>query len=158
MDESILAVDPTSRGIAFAFFDQGRPRCWGERLRSDLRSIEELVQIFRPSVLVIEDVHAERCRRRPRVRKLLGAIARHAERCGSRLVAVPRDDVRKAWSARGIRTKIAMSAAVAQLFEELAPVVPPRRRIGASEDSRAQIFDAVSLVLHVFGDSFAFAR
>jgi len=155
---SIVAIDPTARGIAFVFFENGEVMDWGERLRTrdeknELRIVDRLIDGCAADVLVLEDPDAEMSKRRMRVTALLRTIAQHARRRGIAVIAVERDDVRQAWLARGIANKEAVAAVIAERFPELSPIVPAKRKAGYTEDPRANIFDAASLALHAFNDS-----
>lgn len=150
---SIVAIDPTTRGIAFVFFENGEVMDWGERIskreaEDELRIIDRLVDGCAADVLVLEDPDAEGCLRRPRIRSLLRAIARHGRRRGVAVLAVSRGDVRSSWAMRGVTNKEDIAAKLADRFSELQGVVPPRRKAWASEAPRVNVFDAASLVLH----------
>lgn len=149
---SIVAVDPTTRGLAFVFFEGGRLMDWGERSARDdrdaLHVVDDLVEDCAANVLVLEDAGADGCRRRARMRRMLRAIARYARRRGFRVREVARLDVRKAWAARGVTNKEATASAIASAFAELEPLVPLKRRTGGSEDPRGNIFDAASLAIY----------
>jgi hypothetical protein len=99
-------------------------------------------------VLVLEDPDADGCRRKPRIRQLLHALERHARQRGHVLIKVARQDVRCDWKARGLKSKHAMSAAIAERLPDLEMVLPAPRKVYRSEDARVQIFDAASLVLY----------
>lgn len=154
-ERSVVAIDPTTRGVAFVFFENGEPLDWGERLSSrDLQSalivVDRVLNAYRASVLVIEDTKAWGCRRRPRVRELLAKVAARARRRDIAVISVPRLAIRKAWEARGAPNKETIATAIGDRFPQLAAIVPPPRRIGRHEDSRVNVFDAASLALHVF--------
>lgn len=154
-DRAILAIDPSTRGLAFVFFENGRVLDWGERVRGkarDLETVEQLLGEFIPDLVVIEDPDARRSRRRPRVARLLRSIQRVAKRNRIAAALVPREVVRATWRERGVTRKEEMAAAIASRFDELAAIVPSAKRIGASEDPRVNIFDAASLVMHLFGN------
>jgi len=152
---SVIAIDPTSNGVAFVCFEGGELLDWGERYvrgrRDELRVIDELLGAVAADVLVVEDPEAEGCRRRARVREFLRAVISHTRRCGVAVVAIARKDVRAAWKRRGMRTKEMMAATIAEEFRDLQPLVPPRRRAGHNEHPHANIFDAASLAIHAFG-------
>lgn len=146
---SVVAIDPTHRGIAFVFFENGEAMDWGERTRcknGELQIVDSLVDGCAADVLVLEDPDAEACKRRPRIKALLREIVQHARRRGVRVIAVPRDRVREAWLIRGVTNKEQVAAMIALRYPELSSVVPPPRRAGANEDPRVNIFDAASLV------------
>lgn len=147
---SVVAIDPTPRGIAFVFFESGQVMDWGERTRgsgNELQTVDSLVDGCAADVLILEDPDAEGSRRRPRMRLLLRTIAKHARQRGVRVFAVAREDVRRAWLARGATNKETVASMIALRYPELSSVVPPPRRAGANEDPRVNIFDAASLVL-----------
>lgn len=147
---SVVAIDPTPRGIAFVFFENGEAMDWGERTRgsgNELEIVDGLIEGCAADVLVLEAPDAEGSRRRPRIRLLLGAIAKHARRRGVKVYTVGRDEVRRVWIARGAANKEQIAAMIAAGYPELSSVVPPPRRAGANEDPRVNIFDAASLVL-----------
>jgi hypothetical protein len=147
---SVVAIDPTPRGIAFVFVENGEVMDWGERMRGardELRIIDSLIDGCAADVLALESADAAGCERRPRIRTLLREIVKHARRRGVRVVTVAREDVRAAWLARGATNKETVAAMIAACYPELSAVVPPRRRPGANEDPRVNIFDAASLVL-----------
>jgi hypothetical protein len=147
---SIVGIDPTHRGLAFVFFEQGRVRDWGTRGadRAELASLDRLLDACAADILVLEDPQAPGCRRKPRVRKLLRALARRAAARGRAVIKVSRADVRRDWQTRGTSSKDGVAAAIAERLPELRMLLPPPRKVYQSEDSRIKIFDAVSLVLH----------
>lgn len=150
-NSSVVAIDPTPRGIAFVFFENGQAMDWGERTRGpgdELQIVDSLVDGCAADVLVLEDPDAEGSRRRPRMRLLLRTIAKHARRREVRVFGVAREDVRRVWLAHGATNKETVASMIALRYPELSSVVPPRRRAGANEDPRVNIFDAASLAIH----------
>lgn len=155
---SVVAIDPTSRGIAFVFVENGTVMDWGERMRGshdELRIVDSVIDGCAADVLVVENADAAGCERRPRIRVLLREIVKHVRRRGVRVITVAREDVREAWLARGATNKETVASMIAARYPELSSVVPPRRKPGANEDPRVNIFDAASLVLPYEADSAA---
>lgn len=149
---SIVGVDPTPRGIAFVFFEGGELLDWGHMEGSaddaaQLALVDRLVDGCAADVLVLEDGMASGSKRKPRMQYVLRLIAAHAQKRRMQVAKVARSDVREAWADRGITTKEATAAAIAEILPVLHDIVPPRRKIGANEAERVNIFDAVSLVL-----------
>jgi hypothetical protein len=148
---SIVGIDPTTRGLAFVFFENGELLDWGERLRTrsddELAIVDALLSACAADILVLEDPDAAGCKRHPRIRHLLGAIAKQTRRRGLTVALVPRAVVRSAWAARGATNKQRVAAEIASRLGELSAVVPPARKTGANEDPRVNVFDAASLVL-----------
>lgn len=149
---SIMGIDPSSRGLAFVFFEQGVLLDWGTRRRDgqELDVLDDILRHFRADVLVLEDGDAPRSERRPRMRRLLGALADHAGKQGVAVIAISRARVREEWGVRGKSTKHEVAAGIAAMFPELEPLVPPPRKLYNSEKARTNIFDAASLVLAAF--------
>jgi len=152
---SIVAVDPTTRGLAYVVFDRGELVDWGHRRcgrkeREVLWFLDELLALSAADALVFEDPAAVGARRRPRVRRLLGLMAMLARRRKIAAVPVARSAIHRAWALRGLTTKEAVAAAIAAQLPELEPHVPPARKTWMSENPHVNIFDAVSLALHVF--------
>src|SRR6185436_9088127 len=151
-DRSILSIDPTSRGLAFAFFEGGELQDWGTRTGNGITTVllDRLCDKLKVDVLVLENPDAARSQRRPRMRQLLRYLRQHANSRGLAVVSESRFDVRHEWASRGMATKHGVAVAIAALFPELEPIVPRKRKIYRSEEARAEIFDAVSLVLRAF--------
>jgi len=149
---SIVSVDPGSRGLAFVFFEHGTLLDWGTRRRDgdELALLDQLLDRCNAEVLVLEDPDAARSERRPRIRRLLRLMARHAAERGITVQAVRRYEVRQAWAARGKTRKHAVAAEIGAMFPEIEPLVPRIRKVYNGEQARTDIFDAVSLALHVF--------
>jgi hypothetical protein len=149
---SIVSVDPGSRGLAFVFFERGMLLDWGTRRRDgdELAVLDQLLDRCNAEVLVLEDPDAPRSERRPRVRRLLRLMARHAAERGVTVLTVSRFAVRYAWACRGRTRKQEVAVEIGAMFPEIEPLVPRIRKVFNAEQARADIFDAVSLVLHAF--------
>jgi hypothetical protein len=150
---SIVGIDPTPRGIAFVFFEGGELLDWGQMEgeaddASQVALVDRLIDGCAADVVVLEDGVAPGSKRKPRMQYVLRLIAAHARKRRMLVAKVARSDVREAWADRGITTKEATAAAIAEILPVLGEIVPPRRKIGANEAERVNIFDAASLVLH----------
>ncbi len=150
---AIVAVDPSSRGVGFVFFERGILLDWGTRTRDGaaLAGLDAILARTRADVLVLEDPDAPRCERRPRVRRLLRTMHEHARRRDLTTMLVSRFAVRYAWAKDERTTKHAVAAAIGALFPELEDLVLRRRKVFQTEEARGDIFDAASLALHAFG-------
>lgn len=151
-ERSIVSVDPGSRGFAFVFFERGTLLDWGTRRRDgdELALLDQLLDRCNAEVLVLEDPDAARSERRPRVRRLLRLMARHAAERDVIVRLVSRYEIRRAWGARGKTKKHAVAVEIGAMFPEIEPLIPKVRKVYNSEQARADIFDAMTLVLHVF--------
>jgi hypothetical protein len=150
---AILGIDPTKRGLAFVFFENGRLIDWGIRhAGNEIANLEAILKLCPADVVVLEDGSAERSERRPQMRKVLSRLTRAAERRGLEIVWVSRFAVRCAWRERGVTRKHTVAKAIAEEFPALEVFVPrPRIKAYMDEEARVHVFDAASLVLHTFG-------
>lgn len=149
---SILGIDPTPRGLAFAAFEGGELLDWGTRGRdrNELTLLDRLLAAFKTEVLVLEDPDARGSERRARMKVLLRRMAKHAQSQGVSVFKVSRRAVRETYARQGAKRKHAVAEAIAEAFPEIKPLVPRMRKVYRSEEARAEIFDALSLVLHAF--------
>jgi len=155
-DRSIVGMDRCSQGVAFVWFRGGELRDFairyvGSEPEKQLAVIEEILATTQADVLVLEDWKDARCRRAPDVKRLFSDTAARATAGSIEVGCVAQAEVRDRNRRRGLKTKEAVAAAVAQSLPELRRLVPARRKAWMSEDPRVNIFDAVSLVLRWLG-------
>ncbi len=150
---AILGIDPTKRGLAFVYFENGRLIDWGIRhAGNEVANFAAILNLCPADVIVLEDPSAERSERRPQMRKALLRLARAAEARGLVALNVSRFEVRRSWRERGVTRKHAVAKAIAEEFPALEVFVPrPRIKAYMDEEARVQVFDAASLLLHAFG-------
>jgi hypothetical protein len=154
---SVVAIDPTPRGIAYVFFENGELMDCSQRSTTAeestiLAGVDEILDGCATDVLVIEDPDVSSTRRHPRMRHVLRLITTHVRKRGIPVVQVAREEVRASWALLGATTKEAIAAAIAERYPLLAPFVPPPRKYPDSEDARVNLFDAASLALAVLDD------
>jgi hypothetical protein len=154
----VLSIDPHPRGFGYAVFEgPARLVDWGTKdIRQDkeqaaLQRIEELVRIYRPRVIVVEDCAHGKSRRNPRVRLLTERILVAAREFGVEGHTLPLAAVYRAFAGTSAGTKYGIATALVRAFPELMVRLPPKRKPWQSEDSRMSIFDAVALGLAYFG-------
>lgn len=154
---SIVAIDVTQKGLAYAFFEDARLIDWQTVRRNDdsdeVAILDRVLDGCAADILVVEDPDDNGCRLGTRARTALRRLARHERARGFSVRLVSRADVREQWSARGRHNKHEIAVAVGEQIPELAPLVPPPRRNYDPEAERMNVFDAVALVLHLFGES-----
>jgi len=150
-NRAVLAIDPGPRGVAFVFFENGTLLDWGTRGRDrkELQVLDEMLDRFKADVLVLEDPDAFGCERRARWKCILRRMAGRARARGVAVETVSCYAVRSAWAADGKTNKHQVATAIAAMFPEMKPCMPRARRKWDSEDPRAGVFDAFSLLLHV---------
>src|SRR5436309_4658860 len=84
-DIRALAIDPSTRGFGFAILEgSNRLIDWGvketktDKNRRTLLSVTELIELYQPAVLVVEDYAGKGSRRCGRVQRLIDDIAKLA--------------------------------------------------------------------------------
>jgi hypothetical protein len=155
---SVVAIDPTPRGIAYVFFENGELLDCSQRSTTAeestiLAAVDEILDGCAADVLVLEDPDVRSTRRHPRMRHVLRVITTHVRKRGIPAVQVAREKVSASWAGRGVTTKEAIAASVAERYPLLAPFVPPPRKYPDSEDARVNLFDAASLAIALLDDS-----
>jgi hypothetical protein len=147
----VLAIDPVSRGFGIVVFESPTlPIEWGVK---DLRENQEerslllvtnLLEQFKPDVVVVEDTEHSSCRRCKRVRVLLSSIRALTESWSVPLAGISREQV---YDSLGHRTKHQVATFIASCLPELSPLLPPNRKPWMCEDPRMAIFDAAAFAL-----------
>lgn len=151
----IFALDPTTKGFGYAILetpfrlvDWGLAHVSGEKESGAVARFEELLDQFRPDVVILEDSTAPGSLRRPRVQKLLGKLVETARERGIEVQTLPRLAVIECFSSPEARaTKYSITKRLAETFPDLAEKVPQRRKIWQSEDERIATFDALALAV-----------
>jgi hypothetical protein len=151
----IFALDPTTKGFGYAVFetpfhlvDWGLAHVSGEKESGAIARFEELLDQYRPDIVILEDSTAPGSRRRPRVQKLLERLRDSARGRGVAVHLIPRLAVIECFSSPDKRaTKFSVTQNLAETFPELAPKMPARRKIWQSEDERIATFDALALAV-----------
>ena len=151
----IFALDPTTKGFGYAILetpfrlvDWGLAHVSGEKDSGAGARFEELLDQYRPDIVILEDSAAPGSRRRPRVQKLLGKLQDTARERGIAVHTIPRLAVIECFSSPEKRaTKFSITEHLAETFPELAEKMPQRRKIYQSEDERIATFDALALAV-----------
>ena len=152
----VLAIAPSARGFGFAVLEgQDILVDWGIKTISygnkNIRSLEKvkgLIIHYQPGVLILENASVKSSLRAPRIRRLCRQIGKLAARHKVGVTLFSRDQLMKTFFADGRGTKYALAEIVAKRFsDELSQTLPPKRKLGNSEDSRMNIFDAAALAV-----------
>jgi hypothetical protein len=147
MPDRILAIDPTSRGFAFAVLEAPAFLVdWGERIapaRSGalLRKVDDLLSRYEPTLLVIEDLAVPGARRGKRASKEVRSIELLALKRGLSVEQVSRLAVTDAFAPG--KNKFEVALRLAESFPLLAERLPRKRKAWMTEDARMNIFDAL---------------
>ena len=152
----ILALDPTSRGFGFVCFEEKmRLIDWGH-MSVKPKNSEVLLDLvgahiawYNPQVVILEDWTHPSSRRRKRVKKLLADLADYVLSANCEVECYAPHEIARCF-ALGKITKHEIAEIVANLYPELGPRLPPKRKIWQSEDERTSFFDAAALALTYF--------
>jgi len=151
----ILAIAPSTRGFGFAVLegeatlvDWGIKAVEGDKNEESLKKVADLIEHYYPDILVLEDHDAKNSRRSERVRKLGRELITLALIRKVKVTLFTREQVRKAFFTKGPGTKYEVAKILANRFPgELGPILPPKRKLWTSEDSRMAIFEAAALAV-----------
>jgi len=145
--DTILAIDPTSRGFAFAVLEAPSFLVdWGERIipiktGGLLRKVDELLTYHQPAVLVVEDMTAKGCRRRKRAREEIRHMELLAKMRGVPVERISRLAVRDTFAPG--KNKYAVALRLVQDFPVVGDNLPRKRKAWMSEDHHMNILDAL---------------
>lgn len=156
-----LALYVTRRGIAFVLFTVPlNPHDWGTKEICSrtahvggMRAAKQLIERFRPDVIVIEDAYERHSRRFPRIRTLYRAIARHAAHERIDVVSYSRKEIQDTFAVVGGSTKHEINGAIVRMIPALLARQPHKRRAWDAESTAQGLFDAVSLGVTFFANT-----
>jgi hypothetical protein len=150
-NSTILAIDPTTKGFAFAVFETPDHLIdWGLRTAPAksgalLQKVGGLLARHQPDLFVLEDTHARRSLRRVRARKEIRSMERLALKRGVKVARVSRLAVLDTLAPG--KTKYEAAAKLAEIFPVLAERLPRKRKIWETEVERMSIFDALGFAV-----------
>ena len=150
--DSVLALYPFSRGLAFVFFEGPlSPVDWAVKevrgAQKNARSLEmakRLIGRLQPDVVVLDDRAG---RRSQRIRRLQRLIASHAEGQVIEVQRFTRREIRQCFGTLGASTRYEIAQVIASRIDAFSHRVPPVRKIWKSEAPRMKLFDAASLAM-----------
>lgn len=153
--ELVLAIYPTTRGIAFALMksplaaiDWGIKGAYGrDKNAMFLKKVAGLLDTNQPDVVVLEDPTSARLRRSARIGRLTRAIERLAEDQVVDVHRYSRPAVQECFGQFGARTRYEVAMAIATRVPAFERFLPPPRKLWMSEDARMGIFRAAALAL-----------
>ena len=150
-NQRVLAIDPTSRGFGFAvlerseLIDYGIREAKGNKNSTCLKKIADLIELYQPWIIVLENPTAKGSRRCLRVQELIGEIKVLASAKKVKARSISRLQVKKTFALFGAVTKYQIAVEIAKRFPELEARLPWVRKPWMSEDERMSIFDAAAL-------------
>lgn len=141
----LIALIPATSGIGFAVMETPQTVIdWGKRCGK--AAAEELLETYRPDVLVIEDVTVPGCRKRQARRDHIGFIEALADEMEIAVRPVARLAVLEHFD---VKTKVELAKAVSLRVPALEHRVPPYRKAWMNEDQRLPIFEALGFLFAV---------
>lgn len=148
----VLSIYPTARGYSFVLFDSPlAPRDWGSRdIKKDvgsakcIASIKEMLDRFRPDVLVLEDTGTRESKRSLRVKRIRKAMVSTTHELSIETALVPYKKVKASFAQFGAINKQDIAETIGRKMEAFAPRMPRARKAWHAEDPRMALFDAAS--------------
>lgn len=152
-EQLILAVYPSSKGVAFVLFEgPDSPFDWGIKEikgtiknQTTVEAIERIIDRYQPDVLVIEETRERGSRRTVRIRRLYRSLMHLAHAQVIDVVAYPKRVVRNTFAQVGASTKYEIAQAIARTIPAFSIRLPRVRKPWMSQDSRQSLFDAAAL-------------
>ena len=151
----ILAIAPTARGFGYVVMEGSR-RLVAFSNKSILKNknertlvwVEKFIRRYEPAVLVLPAVNAADTRRAKRIKQLHQRLVALATKSKLKVKLITGTKVRERLLGQIKGNKQSLAEALAGLFPiELAPRLPPKRKVWKSEDPRMDIFDAAGLAV-----------
>lgn len=149
----VLGIDPCTKGFGFAvieggtrLLDWGVARVYSRNSEEFLVRINAMIERYRPTLIALEQAPERRGGSRKGDR--IASLMRYSDERGLPCIMSTRRKIRQAIALRPDATKHEVAARIAQLFPDLMPLLPMRRRPWDTEDARMNVFDAVGFALH----------
>ena len=154
--QKILAIDPGTRNIGFAFLDNGELVHYGvktirrtksphEKLREGRKIVLRLINDFRPQTLIVEKTFFANNRNSALLNVLADEIKAVGKRKGLRVQSLAANSVRKLICGNGAASKDDVARAMVSRYPELKPFLTSDRRW--KERYHRNMFDAVALAI-----------
>ena len=121
-----------------------------DKNKRTLKLVEDLIDRYKPTVIVVEDYEGKGSRRCRRIQGLINDISKLAAKRNIKVRSFSRVKVKQAFSESGASNKYEIAVTIANRFPELAPRLPRFRKPWMSEDYRMSIFDAVAFGIAFF--------
>ncbi len=150
----IIAIDPGTRNIGYAVFDDGSLKYFGVKtvsricrladiLQEGRSIIDGLLEDFRPQVLVVEQTYFGNNSGSETLNRLVHAIKRAGKRKRLGVMSIPVNTVRKSVCGDGWANKEKVAKALSKMYPQLRPYSKTNREW--KKDFHQNMFDAVAL-------------
>jgi hypothetical protein len=157
-DVRVIGIDPSSHGFGFvvvegpySLIDWGFVDIRPIRNSTCMERIAQLCARYQPNGIILEDIHHRSSKRRARISKLIRSIAWFAEESGAFVERVSWDEAALYFATTDRHPRYEIAQYIAWSYPELAPYLPPQRKVWNSEDERMTIFDAAAFTFTAFG-------
>jgi len=155
--QSFLAVFPTDCGFGYTrcydalrFTEWGLERASGDKNTVCVRKFIRLINLHKPTDIILEDIPREQEHERPRTSKLIIALAQISMSQGCTVHFYSRAQIREAFHTHHAFTKHEIATAIGRIVPELQSAVPPKRKVWESDSLAMPFFSAISLALTHF--------
>jgi hypothetical protein len=163
---SALALFPSVCGVGWMVFDGPlSPVDWGVSKEADsargagnknarsLKRIGELMDQYRPPVVVLEEFEGKTTKRRERIRQLSRSIISLCAVNGVQVHVVSRAEVRACLASSNARTRHEIAQVVASYFPEIRRLMPTKRKAWQTEPKVMALFNATALLIAHYANS-----
>lgn len=110
----------------------------------------ELIQMYRPDVVVLEDYRGEGSRRCARIERLIRDIETLARQKHIKTCSYSRSQIRECFAEFKAWTKQEIANVIGETLPAFKPLVPRPLKIWEKEHPRMSVFDAISLSFTYF--------
>ncbi|GMV90921.1 MAG: hypothetical protein AMXMBFR82_06990 [Candidatus Hydrogenedentota bacterium] len=157
-----LAIHIDYRGFGYIVLEGGnRLVDWGTKQttgagrKKTLDVVADLVVLYQPDYVLLEDLIHDTHRRSARAVLLTRKIAIHMVESGKDCRLVPTELIKSTFRRWGANTKQERANLISRQLPVLEPRLPPPRKPWMSEDARMSIFSAATVAL-TFLDNYRF--
>ena len=152
LPELMLAVHPTSRGFGWVLFegplvpvDWGVASAKGKRSAQGMVRFKQLIDQYRPSVLVLEKYDEDDSNCGERIRTIAQTMRGFANSHDMDTPIYGREEVRVAVTGNPRASRYTVARAVAERLPILRHRLPVPRKLWQSDDRQQCLFDAAAL-------------
>jgi Holliday junction resolvasome RuvABC endonuclease subunit len=153
----VLGIHPTTTGFGWAIFKSPiAPVEWGnatvspDRNKHALKRIQDLIERYRPSEIVLEQFEGEPARRHSRIRRLYRAIVELSKSHGIEPRILTREAIEQVFAKFEATSRYDIASVIAAHVKEFAHLLPPKRKCWLPEDRRMGLFNAAALAIAFF--------
>ena len=151
----ILAVSPATKGFGFVVLEaqdqvvnRGFRTVKGEKNVTCVQEVGKMLKLYLPDLVVLENTSARDSRRSQRIQQLTGLLVAECRLKKVRVKLLSRSHVRQHFFGGLTGDKHTMATMLADRFpEDFGHMVPAKRRLWDSEDSRYNVFEAMALAV-----------